>query len=268
MKATRLIIRLVLPPFIAVAGTLIPLFAALWLWSDPILNVKDSFGRDKAKEEILRVFCSTTEPTLSSATRVTLTRVAFVVVLSTVLGATGGFILCRGTKRWNLSQPLLDFLRSTPATLWIGVASAFFLKSRKDYMAVALATIPCSLIMVYQLRHALSQESEEHRHVFRLISRNTTRARLFFLFTLPKAVPAMLTGVRLIVSYSLVLVVVLEMCGASGSTLGIGDIATKYNSVGWPNVALAWFVGCVGFTLNKMVEAIEEYVSAKLGYNV
>ena len=83
-----------------------------------------------------------------------------------------------------------------------------------------------------------------------------------------KAGPAMLTGVRLIVSYGLVLIVVLEMCGASGGIAGIGDVAMYYNGASgyWAGVALAWFVGCIGFTLNRIIETLEECVSNKLGY--
>jgi ABC-type nitrate/sulfonate/bicarbonate transport system permease component len=266
MKTFDILWKFIIATIIASVGTIVILFSALWLRDDPILRVRKPADREFAIEEVRKVFSNDAHPNLMSATQTSLKRVAYVVIISTVVGSLGGFMLCRGRRRWGVTQPFLDFLRSTPATLWIGVAGAFF-ASGKNFMSVTLATIPCSLIMLYEVRHALAQESQEHRHSFRLLSRNQSSVRLFLLFTFPKALPAVLTGLRIIVSYALVLVVVLEMCGASGDAQGLGDIATKHNSIGWSSVGVAWFVGCVGFVLNRGIDAAEKYLTTKIGFS-
>lgn len=181
-----------------------------------------------------------------------------------VLGVFWGFLISRNDNVWLVSQPGIDFFRSIPVTFVIPLA-ALFLKggSTSETIIPLLAFYPAFLIMLLQVRAGVAKQNQERLHSFIVINGNNNRWSQFKNVTFFEALPDILTGFRVTISYCIVVVTVLEYSsiGSMGSRKGVGYLIyelvnnSEFNS---PKVyAYTILIGLMGFLLNKIIEGFQ-----------
>lgn len=206
-------------------------------------------------------------PPLSSAWQamgVTLTRVGLSVVYSLAVGVLFGLVLGKLRAVWLIVQPTVDFFRSIPITFFLPAAT-LLAGSTKAYLPWVLATIPCALIMLLQIRQGVERISPERVHAFELLSGSRSATKLFWHLTLREVIPEIVGGLRLATSYAIVLVSVLEYMSIGSERPGFGLMILRLSDR--QGDAPALFAGIVafgllGFSLNWLLEALATRLTA------
>ncbi|MBK9271925.1 MAG: ABC transporter permease subunit [Saprospiraceae bacterium] len=192
----------------------------------------------------------------------TLLNVSIVLLIAVFLGLLFGIVLGYSNRAWNLSQPTVDFFRSIPVTFLIP-ASGLLLGVTSQNMIWVLASYPCMLIMILNVRAGLTKQESERVLSYSIISGNPNPIKKFFRVTIFEILPDVSTGFRIALSYSIVIVTVLEYMniGNNGSNPGIGKlIGEEAEQLNYPRVyALIFVIGLVGFLLNKIVEILDSF---------
>ena len=200
---------------------------------------------------------SLAEPKVLSAIEATLFTLGQALIISLLLGVTVGLFLGLSKYVWNLSQPTIDFFRSIPVTFLIP-GSALLMGVSSPHIIWVLATYPCFLILVFNVRAGISKQEPERVHSFYIISGSTNLVRRFLKVTFFEILPDIFAGFRIALSYGLVIVTVLEYMKL-GKSDGIGSlIYDELNALNYVRVyALTFMVGGLGFALNKLVEMLQ-----------
>jgi ABC-type nitrate/sulfonate/bicarbonate transport system permease component len=190
----------------------------------------------------------------------TLLNVTIALLVAFFFGVFFGIVLGRSNRAWNLSQPTLDFFRSIPVTFLIP-ASALLLGVTSQSMIWVLASYPCMLIMILNVRAGLTKQESERVLSYSIISGNSSPIKRFFRVTIYEILPDVSTGFRIALSYSIVIVTVLEYMniGNNGSNPGIGKlISEEAENTSYARVySLIFIIGLIGFLLNKTVEVLD-----------
>jgi NitT/TauT family transport system permease protein len=194
----------------------------------------------------------------------TISFVLLSAISASVLGIIWGFLISRNDNVWLVSQPTIDFFRSIPVTFIIPLAALFLHGgSTAKTIIPLLAFYPAFLIMLLQVRSGVAKQNQERLHSFIVLNGNSNRWSIFKHVTFYEALPDILTGFRVTISYCIVVVTVLEYSstGAMGSRKGVGYLIyelvsnSEFNS---PKVyAYTILVGLMGFILNKIIEAFQ-----------
>lgn len=183
-------------------------------------------------------------------------------ILSVSFGVVLGFILGYSISSWRLSQPTIDFFRSIPVTFLIPSATLLVGVTSPNIVWM-LATYPCVLIMVLNVRAGLSKQETERMFSFSIISGSLNPIKRFFKVTLREILPDISTGFRISLSYCIVIVTVLEYAslGNNGSNPGIGKLVSEEaEKLNYPMVyALIFLIGFIGFALNKIIEIFDYF---------
>jgi NitT/TauT family transport system permease protein len=196
--------------------------------------------------------------TVFSALGITIWRVIISMFWSLWIGLIFGYILGRYEALWSLIQPSADFLRSIPVTFLLPVAALVSGSLNKKLPAV-LALIPCSLIMILQIRVGVQRISADRRHAFRVLAGNTRAWYSFRYLILPEIAPEIFSGLRLCASYSLVIISVLEYMNVGSQHRGFGLFVNQLtqNVIDYPKLFAAILLfGVIGYSFNKMLELV------------
>ena len=156
-----------------------------------------------------------------------------------------------------MSQPTIDFFRSIPVTFLIP-AFALLIGVTSSNIIWLLATYPCMLIIVFNVRVGLSKLESERILSYRIISGSSNPIKKFFKVTLFEILPSISTGFRIALSYCIVIVTVLEYMKL-GNRAGIGGLINdELGNLNYTRVyALIFLIGFIGFLLNKIVEILD-----------
>lgn len=190
----------------------------------------------------------------------TLTAVGLAILLSVPTGIVLGLLLGFSNKVWRLSQPTVDFYRSIPVTFLIPVLG-IILSPTDPKIIWGAAIYPCVLIMLVSVRNGIEKQEPQRLESFRTISGNSSRLQMFFRVTLWEILPDVFTGLKLCVSYAIIVVTVLEYAsvgGGQGLGLLVSDESANYRYA--KVYALIFLVGLVGFCLNRIVESTQKKV--------
>jgi ABC-type nitrate/sulfonate/bicarbonate transport system permease component len=207
-------------------------------------------------------------PLILSALGSTVRQVAFALILSTIAGILLGFLLGSNLKMWSLSQPTVDFFRSIPVTFLIPAVS-LLIGSTSPNIIFWLATYPCMLIMLLHVRYGIARQDPELIHSFHLLSGTQSRVKRFVHITIYEVLPEIASGLRVSLSYCIVIVTVLEyMKLGNGKGIG-GMINDELQNLNYTRVySLIFWVGLLGFLLNKIIEFIQtKYIHWSLNNN-
>lgn len=203
------------------------------------------------------IFKSFSEQSVLAALANTLVTLSKALVLSLVFGIVLGLFLGLNKSVWSLSQPTVDFFRSIPVTFLIP-AVALLIGVTSENIIWILATYPCLLIIIFNVRAGITKQEPERVHSFYIISGSTNLLNRFIKVTFYEILPDIFSGFRIALSYCLVVITVLEYMRLGNKT-GIGGlISDELQNLNYVRVyALTFIVGILGFTLNKIVEIIQ-----------
>ncbi|MBV6479214.1 MAG: hypothetical protein HGGPFJEG_01975 [Ignavibacteria bacterium] len=237
---------ILLPIFLVVLCFFANIFAPETLqFPNPLLIFKD-------------IFSSLNEQEVLSSLNNTLISLSKALLLSLLLGVLVGLFLGLNNGVWNLSQPTVDFFRSIPVTFLIP-AVALLIGSTSENIVWILATYPCLLIMIFNIRAGIMKQEQERVHSFYIIAGSKNLLHRFFKVTFYEILPDIFSGFRISLSYCIVIVTVLEYMRLGNNT-GIGglinDELQKQNYV--RVYALTFIVGVLGYLLNKITEIVQQ----------
>jgi len=236
---------LILPVFLIILCVGVNLFAPATLqFPKPQIIFKD-------------IFISFSEQSVLSALGNTLLNLSKALALSLFFGVIIGLFLGLSKNIWNLSQPTVDFFRSIPVTFLIPVVALLIGVTSANIIWI-LATYPCLLIMIFNVRAGISKQEPERVHSFYIISGSLNLFKRFFKVTFYEILPDIFSGFRITLSYCIVIITVLEYMRLGNKT-GIGGLINdELQNLNYVRVyALTFIIGILGFVLNKVVEILQ-----------
>jgi ABC-type nitrate/sulfonate/bicarbonate transport system permease component len=206
-------------------------------------------------QDLLQSF---TEQNVLSALGNTLFALFKAMCLSLFFGVLIGLFLGLNKNIWNLSQPTIDFFRSIPVTFLIP-AVALLIGVTSANIVWILATYPCLLIMIFNVRAGISKQEPERVHSFYIISGSPNIFQRFFKVTFYEILPDIFSGFRIALSYCIVIITVLEYMRLGNKT-GIGGLNNdELQNLNYVRVyALTFIIGILGFVLNKAIEIVQQ----------
>ena len=178
----------------------------------------------------------------------TLYRFTAGLLMGTLGGVAGGFILCMFVGVDRVLSGCVDFFRSVPIAALIPLVMLLF--GIGDNAKIVLSAFVVALLMLVQTKYGIRDADTVRLTVGRLFRWDLiTRWRCVVFY---EALPAVLHGFRLAISFSLIVVVVSEMImGASyGVGTGILNAQLVYNTS--EMYARIIFIGMIGFIMNML----------------
>lgn len=196
-----------------------------------------------------------------TALKDTAVRVIWIMAVSATIGVLIGTLIGQSESRWRICQPVIDFVRSIPVTFFIPPL-ALLLGSQSDLLVISLVVVPCTLVIVINVRYALSTQQQERVLTFHLVSGRKSDFDRIWHVTIPEIMPFLISGFRISLSYAIVIVTVLEfMRIGSHHRVGLGGMVSDAMQVGDFATAhvIAVCVGAVGLLLNNALEMAERH---------
>lgn len=190
----------------------------------------------------------------------TLQRVIVGILFSSLLAIPAGFYLAFNTKLKNIIMPLIDFVRGIPTSMLFPVIIVFMgIGELSKLFIVVLATIPILLISALTGASKREENSDRRDYIsihYRNLSRSTIVMGIIW-----DALPNLISGTKISISISLVLVIVTEMFFVSNSGLGYAahqayltlDLDEMYTYV--------IIVGVLGLAFNQILDRCFSLVS-------
>jgi ABC-type nitrate/sulfonate/bicarbonate transport system permease component len=193
----------------------------------------------------------------------TLRRVLLATLISAVCGGLFALLLSWRHWLWGTSQATIDLLRSVPVTFFVPVV-VLAVGNSLACLPWLLAAIPCSLIMLLQVRQGIVGIDKARIHTFHVLAGSSgVVARLRYVI-IPEIAPEFIAGMRLACSYAIVVVSVLEYFYVGSHETGFGLLVAQVaqNTPNDPKMFAGILVfGLIGLVLNKTLELIETYVT-------
>ncbi|XHR29230.1 MAG: ABC transporter permease [Chthoniobacteraceae bacterium] len=183
---------------------------------------------------------------------VSLSRVAKGFLVGSSLGLLIGILIGVSKGADEFLSPLLRTVRQVPLLgwmpliiLWFGIGEL----SKVVFIAIG-AFFPTMLNTASGIR-GVSKEYLEVGKVYQL-----SKPRLLFLIIIPSALPSIVTGVRLSMSLSWMMVVGAEMISANS---GIGQMMTAARDMFRTDIVMVGIIviGIVGFLIDMLIKKIE-----------
>lgn len=210
-------------------------------------------------------FISLIDTTVISALISTSKYVLISTIISIILGTLLGFILNIDRRIWSLVEPTIDFLRSIPITFFIP-AFAVILGVSSSNIIWVLAIIPSTLIILVNIAYGIKEQEKPDKknriHQFKLLSGKTNHWAIFKSVTVYEIFPYFITGFKIALSYSIVIVTVLEYMQI-GNEYGLGRLVyDEMSQLNYKRVySIIIIVGLIGYVLNLSVQNIKPILS-------
>ncbi|MEV4901125.1 ABC transporter permease [Citricoccus sp. NPDC055426] len=200
-------------------------------------------------------FDTWTQDRLTTDVFPSLTRLAWGIAGSVIIGIVGGLLI--GSVRWlrALTEPTLEFFRAIPPTVLIPVL--MLLIGIGDDMKIAViisgAVWPILLNTIEGVR-SMDEVLSDTTHTYGIKGFNRVRYLI-----LPSAMPQIMAGIRQSLSIALILMVISEMFAASS---GLGFTIVQFQRSFaipemWSGIVL---LGIIGVILSFIFQLIERSV--------
>lgn len=205
--------------------------------------------------EVVRAFgVGIQDGTLLSDVEFTTIRFLIAFLLAVGIGTPIGLLMGSIKRVYYALQFLVEFFRSIPTTALFPLFILFF--GIGDFSKVAVATWGAGLIVIVNTMHGVHQVKQLRL----LVAQNLklTRLQTFWHVIFPDALPSIVSGYRIALSITLVIVVVTEMFIGSRNGIGLRIMNAQlvYNTADMFAAILT--VGLFGFLVNKLVQVAEE----------
>ena len=191
---------------------------------------------------------------------VSLQRVAIGYGLASIAGIAIGTII--GQSIWAMRglDPVFQVLRTVPPLAWLPIALAAFRDSQPSAVFVIFITAIWPIIINTAV--GIRNIPQDYRNVAAVLQLNPIE--FFSKIMLPAAAPFIFTGLRIGVGLAWLGIVAAEMLTGG---VGIGFfIWDAWNSSRLPDIVVALFyIGIVGFFLDRLVAALAALVTHRTG---
>ena len=177
-------------------------------------------------------------------------------VIAVGIGVPLGIVLGYWEKIYDSVEFIIDFFRSFPATAMFPLFMLAF--GLGDGSKIALVVFGCSLLILVNTTYGVHGGSRTRKMVAETMK--ASEAYIMAKVVLPEALPQIAAGLRLALSLSLIIVVVLEMF--IGTTRGLGYLI--YNSHMTYQIADMYsyivLAGLIGYFINQGFVKLEDRV--------
>ena len=184
----------------------------------------------------------------------TLYRTVGAFLIAAVAGLIVGVALGTWQKLYESLEIVFDFFRSMPSPALIPLAMLLF--GLGNLSRISVAAFTCALINAVQAAYAVRSIPR-----YRVLAARLSGAKGLFLVShvlVPSVIPGVMTGWRITLSLSLIIIVVTEMFIGTSTGLGmrINDFHLMFRSS--EMYAMILVVGLTGYALNKALEIVEK----------
>ncbi len=184
-------------------------------------------------------------------------RIGLGLAIVVAIGVPLGIAIGRSRILMDYLDPLLQFFRSIPVVTAAPVFIALFkIGTQMEVATIVFGTIWPLLLNTIDGARSIDPVQMETARAFRYTAWERLRWLIF-----PSTLPSILTGLRLALSLSLILMVFSELVGSSN---GIGYEMDQANSAFnlpdlWSAIVL---LGILGYLMNAILYLVERYVLA------
>lgn len=189
-------------------------------------------------------------------TLATIERVLIGFTLATMMGISIGLFLGTYKKLFSALEIFIEFFRSLPATALYPLFLLFF--GIGDASKIAIITFISFWIILIHTLSGIWNASKVRKEVGTVF--NLTQVQIFYLITLPDALPSLFVGLRTALSLSLIAGIVSEMF--IGTEFGLGQkIFDSYMEFRIDQLyAYIFITGIIGYSLNKIFIQLEKKI--------
>lgn len=174
--------------------------------------------------------------------------------LATVIGVFLGLIIGLIKPLYDSTEGIIDFFRSIPVTTLYPV---FVLLFGIDHLSkIAMVFWSCIFVIILNTSYGVIQSAKTRRKVAKLYGASS--AQIFKWITFYDALPQILIGLRIAISFALILEILCEMF--MGSEFGLGQRVTEaFTTYAIAELyALIIISGILGYTFNRFFIYLEK----------
>jgi NitT/TauT family transport system permease protein len=189
---------------------------------------------------------------LISHTSISLYRALLGFLLAAAIALPHGILIAWFKTVEDLTNPLVELFRPIPAVALIPVAILWF--GIGNLSKIVIIAFACYFPIILNTISGVRQVDVNLLKVARLF--NASRLQTLTKIILPSAFPSIMTGLRLGLAVSLILLIVTEMIGAR-SGLGLMIIEAEYTFKTEKMFAGIFTIGFIGFFFNELLVRVE-----------
>jgi NitT/TauT family transport system permease protein len=184
----------------------------------------------------------------------TVERVLAAFAIGLGLGLPAGLALGSSRRVYESMEFVIDFFRSIPATAVFPLVVLIF--GIGDGSKIAVAVFSVFLVITFNTAHGLMHSKKSRELAAKLMG--ATKAQIFRHVSFWESLPQTFVGMRIAISFSLIIIIITEMFIGTYAGLGkrIIDFQYVYNVTGM--YAAIIIAGLVGYMLNMMLILIEK----------
>lgn len=176
--------------------------------------------------------------------------------IAVLVGVPIGLFIGINKKVYQSVELLLDFFRSIPVTTLFPLFILFFGISSKTI--ISMVTVACVFVIILNTSYGVFYTKKSH--ISYLKSIGASKFQIFKNVVLPSSLPFIFVGLRVSVSFALIVVIVAEMFIGANKGLGIRVYEAHETYLVTDVYAIILFVGLLGYFLNKIFTIAEKKI--------
>lgn len=176
--------------------------------------------------------------------------------IAVLIGIPVGLFLGINKKVYQSVELLLDFFRSIPVTTLFPLFILFFGISSKTI--ISMVSVSCVFVIILNTAYGVFYTKESH--ISYLKSIGASKFQIFKNVILPSSLPFIFVGLRVSISFALIVVIVAEMFIGANKGLGIRVYEAHETYLVTDVYAIILFVGLLGYFLNKIFAIAEKRI--------
>ncbi|QHI35779.1 Bicarbonate transport system permease protein CmpB [Kordia antarctica] len=173
-----------------------------------------------------------------------------------VVGIPIGLFLGINKRVYQSVELLLDFFRSIPVTTLFPLFILFF--GISSLTIISMVSVSCLFVIILNTSYGVFYTKESHISYLKSIGAN--KFQIFKHVVLPSSLPFIFIGLRVSVSFALIVVIVAEMFIGANKGLGIRVYEAHETYLISDVYAIIIFVGLLGYFLNRIFIVLEKKI--------